>query len=143
MLRDEQAYALLARWIPDLEPAERQGLGDKMAVRFDDPEIQARTFAPLILAAIVEQGDYDPSWLAAFAWWYPTETDVYGYDQQVDQQHAYCRMLYLLADRGVRPDWTGDPEVLRHHKFLRQRLASGGLRLLPSLDSLAMLTSPH
>jgi hypothetical protein len=31
-----------------------------MAARFGDEEIQARAFAPLILAEIVAHGEYDP-----------------------------------------------------------------------------------
>jgi hypothetical protein len=51
-----------------------------MAARLADPEIQARSFAALILAALVEHGDFEASWLAAFAAWYPAETDLRGYD---------------------------------------------------------------
>jgi hypothetical protein len=215
VLRDEQAYTLLARWIPGLDEAERHALGDKMAARFADPRIQARTFAPLILAAIVTQGEYEPSWLAAFTRWYPAETDLRGWDPDLGWLHAVAhgadllrafgqcprvapaplldlaaarllartgyvfahqeddrlgfaigltltrpelsetdavrwldpiaaefgrgepgpvpafaantmrtlRVLYLLADRGVRPDWTGAPAQLRHHEVVRQRLA--------------------
>lgn len=215
VLRDEQAYALLVSWIPGLDSAERHALGEVMTARFDDPEIQARTFAPLVLAAIVKQGDYEPSWLAAFAKWYPAETDLRGYDPELGWLHAVAhgadllrafgrcphvdpaplldlaatrllaqtdyvfahqeddrlafaigqtltrgelteadavgwlypiaaefaegepgpvpafatntmrtlRVLYLLADRGVRPEWTGDPVLLRHHGIVRQRLA--------------------
>ena len=34
------------------------------------------------------------------------------------------RVVYLLADRGVRPEWTsGDPQMPRYREILRQRLA--------------------
>ncbi|MFF7441864.1 hypothetical protein [Streptomyces sp. NPDC008122] len=39
----------------------RARLGAVMADRFDDPEIQARTFAPLVLDVIVGRGDFDPA----------------------------------------------------------------------------------
>ena len=103
VLRDEQAYTLLVGWIPDLRPAERRALGDQMAARFGDPEIQARTFAPLILAAIVEQGDYQPSWLAAFAQWYPAETDLRGYDPELGWLHAVAHGADLLGAFGLCP----------------------------------------
>ena len=34
------------------------------------------------------------------------------------------RVVYLLADRGVRPQWnSGDPQMPRYRQVLRQRLA--------------------
>lgn len=103
VVRDEQAYILLAGWIPALNPAERHALGNAMARRFDDPEIQARTFAPLILAQIVEQGDFDPAWLAAFSRWYPSETDVRGYDLELGWLHAVAHGADLLGALGRCP----------------------------------------
>jgi hypothetical protein len=96
-VRDEQAFSLLADWIPVLDPAERHALGNLMTRRFDDPEIQARTFAPLILARIIEEGDYDPGWLAGFAEWYPAETDVRGYDPELGWLHAIAHGADLLG----------------------------------------------
>jgi hypothetical protein len=101
VVRDEQALTLLAGWIPGLDWAERHALGDTMTRRFDDPEIQARTFAPLILAAIVEQGDYDPAWLAAFAEWYPAETELRGYDPELGWLHAVAHGADLLGAFGL------------------------------------------
>jgi hypothetical protein len=43
---------------PARAPRPRQ---HEMAERFADPEIQARAFAPLILVAIVSQGDHNPA----------------------------------------------------------------------------------
>jgi hypothetical protein len=45
VVRDEQALSLLADWIPGLDSAERHALGDAMTRRFEDSEIQARTYA--------------------------------------------------------------------------------------------------
>jgi Protein of unknown function (DUF2785) len=110
VLRDEQALTLLVSWIPGLDPAERHALGDTMAARFGDPEIQARTFAPLVLAAVVEQGDYEPSWLAAFAQWYPAETDLRGYDPELGWLHAVAHGADLLGTFGLCPH--ADPAPL-------------------------------
>jgi Protein of unknown function (DUF2785) len=110
VVRDEQAFTLLAGWIPALDPAERHAVGDAMTLRFDDPEIQARTFAPLILARIVEQGDYDPAWLAGFAEWYPAERDVRGYDPELGWLHAVAHGADLLGAFGRCPQ--ADPVPL-------------------------------
>src|SRR4051794_8336580 len=61
--RDEWAYRVLVTWIGRGElDAELTGLGDRMADRLRDPEIQARTFAPLILDAIIGRGWFEASW---------------------------------------------------------------------------------
>ena len=104
VLRDEQAYALLTRWIPGLDPDERHALADAMVARLADPEIQARTFAPLILAAIVSEGEYEPGWLAAFAEWYPAETDLRGYDPELGWLHAVAHGADLLGEFGRHAD---------------------------------------
>jgi hypothetical protein len=64
VLRDEQALDVATRWIPGLDSATRRRLGDEMAARLADPQIQARTFAALIMAVIVEQGEFEPAWRA-------------------------------------------------------------------------------
>jgi hypothetical protein len=110
VVRDEQAFSLLADWIPGLDSAERHGLGDAMTRRFEDPEIQARTFAPLILAQIVKQGDYDPAWLAGFARWYPAERDLRGYDPDLGWLHAVAHGADLLGAFGLCPQ--ADPVPL-------------------------------
>ncbi|WP_351237282.1 hypothetical protein [Streptomyces sp. NPDC002133] len=51
-----------------------------MAARFTDSQIQARTFAPLVLDMIVSRGDFRQSWLDAFATWFAAETDLQSYD---------------------------------------------------------------
>jgi|HubBroStandDraft_4_1064222.scaffolds.fasta_scaffold75238_2 hypothetical protein len=109
-LRDEHALTLLASWIPGLDKQERHALGDTMAARFGDEEIQARTFAPLVLADIVAQGEYDPGWLAAFADWYPAETDLRGYDPELGWLHAVAHGADLLGAFGQHPG--ADPAPL-------------------------------
>lgn len=103
VVRDEQAFSLLADWIPGLDSAERHRLGDAMTRRFEDPQIQARTFAPLILAQLVKRGDYDPAWLAGFAQWYPAERDLRGYDPELGWLHAVAHGADLLGAFGLCP----------------------------------------
>jgi Protein of unknown function (DUF2785) len=102
-LRDRLAYTVLARLVPRLDGELRGALGDAMAARFQDPEIQARTFAPLILAALVEQGEFRPSWPAAFEAWYPAETDLRGHDEKLGWLHAVAHGADLLGAFGRCP----------------------------------------
>ncbi|MFD0351171.1 hypothetical protein ACFQ0M_44300 [Kitasatospora aburaviensis] len=48
LVRDGAAYTVLSTWIERgvVDRPRRLALGDEMAARFDDPEVQARTFAP-------------------------------------------------------------------------------------------------
>jgi hypothetical protein len=110
VLRDEQALPVLATWIPELDPAARHRLADEMAARFADPEIQARTFAPLVLNVILDQGDFDGAWLAAFTRWYPAETDLRGYDAKLGWLHAVAHGADLLGAFGRCPQ--ADPAPL-------------------------------
>jgi hypothetical protein len=98
--RDQLAYTALMHLIPNLEPPLRRQLGTKMADRLTDPEVQARTFAPLVLDGLLEAGEYDPSWLAAFEAWYPTEQDLRGYDPQLGWLHAVAHGADLLGTFG-------------------------------------------
>ncbi|MFI9784004.1 DUF2785 domain-containing protein [Kitasatospora sp. NPDC051984] len=117
--RDERAYSRLAGWIPGLAEERRLALGDAMADRFGDPEIQARTFAPLVLGRIVRTGSLRAEWLAAFARWYPAETDLRGHHPALGWLHAVAHGADLLGAFGQHPDV--DPEPL---------LALGTARLL-------------
>ncbi|WP_371496979.1 DUF2785 domain-containing protein [Kitasatospora sp. NBC_00374] len=123
VLRDEQALYLLERWIPGLDPALRRRLGDEMAERLTDPEVQARTFAPLVLAELVRAGEYEPRWLAAFAAWYPAETDLRGHHPELGWLHAVAHGADLLGALGRCP--RVDPAPL---------LSLGAARLLAPTD---------
>ncbi|HZE41468.1 MAG TPA: DUF2785 domain-containing protein [Stackebrandtia sp.] len=103
--RDQHAYSVLSRWISRgvLDAAAMRRLGDEMATRFDDPEIQTRTFAPLILAVIVSTGEFDPQWLEAFTTWYVTETDLRGHDGDLGWLHAVAHGADLLDEFGAHP----------------------------------------
>jgi hypothetical protein len=109
-VRDGNAYAALATWI-ERGVLDRQlnWLGTAMAARFDDPRIQARTFAALVLAWVIERGAYEEAWARAFADWYPAETDLRGYDSRLGWLHAVAHGADLLGvlgrDPRVRPEW--------------------------------------
>lgn len=111
-VRDGQAYTALNRLIPNLDPALLRGLGDEMAARFTDPQIQARTFAPLVLAWIVEADVFEPAWVAAFAAWYPAETDLRGRDPELGWLHAVAHGSDLLGVFGRYP--KTEPAPLLH-----------------------------
>jgi hypothetical protein len=108
-LAAEFADAVLARWIRDgALDGQLRWLGDQMAGRFADPRLQARTFAPLVLAWVIERGAFDEQWVQAFAAWYPAETDLRGYDDRLGWLHAVAHGADLLSVLGrhprVRPD---------------------------------------
>jgi hypothetical protein len=98
-IRDTQAYSTLATWIAKglLGADELRALGDEMVSRFADPEIQARTFAPLILDSIVSQGVFEPSWVPPFERWYVAEEDLRGFDAKLGWLHAVAHGSDLLA----------------------------------------------
>src|SRR5689334_7415268 len=83
--RDGVAYSTLATWIGRgvLDAGQLGELGDEMTRRFGDAELQARTFAPLILDCIVSAGVYEASWVPPFERWYVAETDLRGYDAEL------------------------------------------------------------
>jgi hypothetical protein len=109
-IRDGAAYAVLATWIErGILDRQLNSLGATMAGRFSDVRIQARTFAALVLAWVVERGAYDEGWARAFADWYPAETDLRGHDSRLGWLHAVAHGADLLGvlgrDPRVRPEW--------------------------------------
>ncbi|MFJ5772615.1 DUF2785 domain-containing protein [Streptomyces sp. NPDC093094] len=102
-VRDEGAYAAAARWTPVLEPAERQDLGERVTAYFTHPAVQARAFAPLVLARIAEAGDWHEAWWRPFADWYPAERDLRGHDAELGWLHAAAHGADLLAVLARRP----------------------------------------
>ncbi|MFI7060569.1 DUF2785 domain-containing protein [Kribbella sp. NPDC050124] len=103
VLRDVQAYPTLATWIGrgDLSTDQLRGLGDEMVTRFADPEVQARTFAPLILRAIVSAGVFEATWVPPFERWYVAEEDLRGYDDKLGWLHAVAHGADLLGTLGL------------------------------------------
>ncbi|MFB7474597.1 DUF2785 domain-containing protein [Kitasatospora sp. NPDC056184] len=110
-VRDSLAYEQLCRWVPLLTPEQRLALGDEMAERLSDPEIQARTFAPLILADLADLGAHRPAWLDAFARWYLAESDLRGFDPGLGWLHAVAHGADYLAALGRGP-LLADPAPL-------------------------------
>ena len=78
-----------------------RALGDEMVPRFGDSEIQARTFAPLILDAIVSAGVFEASWVPPFERWYVAEEDLRGYDAKLGWLHAVAHGADLLGTLGL------------------------------------------
>lgn len=99
LVRDGQAYATLATWIGTgvLSAEQLRSLGDEMIARFANEEIQARTFAPLILDSIVSAGVFEPSWVPPFERWYVAEEDLRGFDAKLGWLHAVAHGSDLLA----------------------------------------------
>lgn len=105
VLRDRQAYSILATWISRgvLSEQELRELGDEMVPRFADAEVQARTFAPLILDVIVTTGVYEARWVPPFERWYVAEQDLRGYDEKLGWLHAVAHGADLLGTLGQHP----------------------------------------
>lgn len=97
-VRDERAYTAAARWIGEGRLDEvLEDLGDTAAGRFTHPEVQARTFAPLVLRCVLTRGVAAPGtvspaaaerWYAGFRAWYPSERDTRGWDDALGWLHA-------------------------------------------------------
>ncbi|MGW3910020.1 DUF2785 domain-containing protein [Streptomyces sp. NPDC005070] len=97
-VRDDQAYTAAARWIGEGRLDDvLENLGDTAAGRFTHPEIQARTFAPLVLRCVLARTVAAPGtvpkaaverWYAPFTTWYLTERDTRGWDDSLGWLHA-------------------------------------------------------
>ncbi|MHB8185436.1 MAG: DUF2785 domain-containing protein [Dermatophilaceae bacterium] len=109
-IRDTLAYSTLATWISrgNLPPDLQIDLGDQMAERLTDPAVEARTFAPLILAVLADQGLAEDRWVSAFEQWYPAEPDLRGYDPSLGWLHAVAHGADLLGELGLTT--TVDPQ---------------------------------
>ncbi|WP_335938068.1 DUF2785 domain-containing protein [Streptomyces sp. PTD5-9] len=105
-VRDGYPYGVLRAWIErDVIDGDRRiRLGDEMAARFTDSQIQARTFAPLVLEMIVSRGDFRREWLDAFARWYLAESDLRGHDERLGWLHAVAHGADLLGAFGCHRD---------------------------------------
>lgn len=111
-VRDEQAYPVLVTWILRGELDGRLGeLGDRVAGMLRHPEIQARTFAVLILAGAVNRdnaaGVLDDAtvrrWRDAFVDWYLSERDLRGWDPRLGWLHAIAHGADALDEFGASP----------------------------------------
>ena len=104
-VRDRQAYAILATWIGRGVFSDHQlrALGDAMVPRFGDSEVQVRTFAPLILDAIVSAGVFEASWVPPFERWYVAEEDLRGYDAKLGWLHAVAHGADAVGELAGSP----------------------------------------
>lgn len=117
VLRDELAYPILTAWIlAGRLDDELTALGDRMAGMLTHPEIQARSFAALILAAGVHR-DTAAGVLAApavlrwrdrFADWWLSETDLRGWDSERGWLHAVAHGADVVGELGLSPRLGGD-----------------------------------
>jgi len=131
--RDEIAYTELARRIEggDEDHALAR-IGDLMATRFSDSEIQVRTFAALMLAEVVDRDRITglasqssvTRWRDAFAAWYRSEEDLRGWDDRLGWLHAVAHGADALGAFGRSPRL--DPDDLTGLLALgRDRLLTG------------------
>ncbi|MGC0317010.1 hypothetical protein QBC98_005508 [Kitasatospora acidiphila] len=98
VVRDDQAYTATAQWVREGRlDGQLIALGEAAVARFDHPEVQARTFAPLVLRCVLTRRQETPGavdqatvqrWYAAFARWYPAEPDTRGWDDRLGWLHA-------------------------------------------------------
>ena len=111
-VRDGRAYPTMVSWIRDGRLDTRLArLGDTLIDRLAHPEVQARTFAPLVLAAAVDRdrqtgvlnGTVVHRWLNAFAAWWLAETDVRGWDERLGWLHAVAHGADLAGALGASP----------------------------------------
>ncbi|GAA3199306.1 DUF2785 domain-containing protein [Nonomuraea roseoviolacea] len=116
-IRDGQAYEVLITWIRRGVLDDRlTALGGTMVARLSHADVQARTFAPLILAAEVERdaaaGLLDAAtvrrWRDAFTAWWLTESDLRGWDDDLGWLHAIAHGADLGGSLGASPRLTAD-----------------------------------
>lgn len=90
--------------------------------RLGSDEIQARAFAPLMLAWLVDAGNRHRGAFDAVAAWYPVETDTRGYDARLGWLHAVAHGADYLGACAATEIATG-PEVL---ELLARRVVAPG-----------------
>jgi hypothetical protein len=115
VVRDDHAYTAAAGWIRAGHLDEvLVDVGDTAAGRFTHPEVQARTFAPLVLRCVLARSLQLPGavpesavlrWYAGFAAWYPQEGDTRGWDDATGWLHAVAHGADAAAGfAAVLPD---------------------------------------
>jgi hypothetical protein len=111
-VRDDTAYPVLATWVARGEfDGMLHRIGDDMVARLWHPEIQARTFATLILGWAVRRdaltGELDDGtvrrWREAFAAWWGGETDLRGWDDDLGWLHAVAHGADTVRAFGRSP----------------------------------------
>jgi hypothetical protein len=134
-IRDDTAYPVLALWTArGVLDGHLEALGDRMVEGLRHDEIQARTFAAMILGWVVlrdaRTGQLDPGcvprWRAAFASWWPHEADLRGWDDRLGWLHAVAHgadtvRAFARSPRLGEPDLRGLLELT-----VDRLLADGG-----------------
>lgn len=122
-VRDGWAYEELAEGIADGRFAGDVDLIRDTAVRrLGSPQIQARAFAPLVLAWLVHAGDRDREAFDAVTGWYVAEADTRGHDTRLGWLHAVAHGADYLGACAATGLATG-PEVL---EVLARRVVTSG-----------------
>lgn len=111
-VRDDTAYPILALWTArGVLDGGLMALGDRMAERLRHDEIQARTFAAMILAWVVLRDartgelavECVPRWQAVFAAWWRDEAELRGWDDRLGWLHAVAHGADTLRAFGRSP----------------------------------------
>ena len=107
-IRDEGAYGGLVDALTrhGLTVEQRRGLGDRMVERLSHPEPQARSFAPLIFAALAstwsaEDGAWPATWTESVLTWWPAETDLRGYVEPIGWIHSVAHGADAVGSLGA------------------------------------------
>jgi Protein of unknown function (DUF2785) len=96
-VRDDTAYPIFAAWVARGEFDDAlAALGDRLTSLFDQSQIQARTFATLVLGWVIRRDTLVDlvgaaairRWRSAFDFWWAGEKDLRGYDDQLGWLHA-------------------------------------------------------
>jgi len=111
-VRDDRAYAALARLVREgaLGADARSWLAVEMLERLDHSRVEARAFAPLVLAALVSAGDFEPGWVEDVTRWYVAEPDLRGHDPVLGWVHAVAHGADFFGACGAAG--VGDPAAL-------------------------------
>ncbi len=111
-VRDDQAYPVLATWIEaGLLDDDLALLGEQVTNLFTHPQLQARTFAALILAGLIHRDNVADlvdvatvlGWLSRFADWWLTESDLRGWDDELGWLHAMAHGADVIRLLGQSP----------------------------------------
>jgi hypothetical protein len=93
-----------------LDASEHVWLAGAMLERLHHPRVEARAFAPLVLAALVRSGHGDPAWVAPVTRWWVGERDLRGHDPELGWVHAVAHGADFYAACGVAG--IGEPDAL-------------------------------
>jgi len=133
-VRDDVAYPILARWTArGVLDGHLAALGDRMAERLRHEEIQARTFAALILGWVVLRdastwelaAERVPRWQSEFAAWWRGEADLRGWDARLGWLHAVAHGADTLRAFGRSPR-LGAPQLAGLLDLAAERLLDDG-----------------